>query len=182
MVGWVVFGFGFGLCLLQRSRKQATPCSQRCAPPCQCANQPTNQPHDAAQPAATPLTGAAAALRALAPHLSGTQLPPALDFLLSRGLTDRAGAIREGMVAAGVAVVDAHGHGGAETMLPLFESYLDKQVGWCCWLLWVAGSSIVFVRGGYARWRDGAEARLTSEYSTTACGARSPIHHPLCCA
>lgn len=31
------------------------------------------------------------------------------------------------MVAAGVAVVDAHGRAGAETMLPLFESYLDKS-------------------------------------------------------
>ena len=30
---------------------------------------------------------------------------------------------------AGVAVVNAHGQENAEAMLPLFESYLDKQVG-----------------------------------------------------
>lgn len=34
--------------------------------------------------------------------------------------------VREAMVAAGVAVVDAHGAGtGAATMMPLFEGFLD---------------------------------------------------------
>ena len=71
--------------------------------------------------------GAAAALAALAPALAADQLPAALDFLLSCGLADGAGPIRDAMVAAGVAVVDAHGAASAEAMLPLFESYLDKQ-------------------------------------------------------
>ena len=71
--------------------------------------------------------GAAAALAALAPALAADQLPAALDFLLARGLADGAGPIRDAMVAAGVAVVDAHGAASAEAMLPLFESYLDKQ-------------------------------------------------------
>jgi hypothetical protein len=47
--------------------------------------------------------GAAAALRALAPHLSPDQLTATLDFLLSRGLADGTAAIREAMVAAGAA-------------------------------------------------------------------------------
>ncbi|KAL4419436.1 hypothetical protein ABPG77_006363, partial [Micractinium sp. CCAP 211/92] len=71
--------------------------------------------------------GAAAALRALAPFLPADQLPSALDFLLSRGLADAHLTIREGMIAAGVAVVDAHGQENPEAMLPLFESYLDKK-------------------------------------------------------
>ncbi|KAL4444093.1 hypothetical protein ABPG75_011830 [Micractinium tetrahymenae] len=71
--------------------------------------------------------GAAAALRALAPFLPADQLPGALDFLLSQGLADSHVAIREGMIAAGVAVVDSHGQDNPETMLPLFESYLDKK-------------------------------------------------------
>lgn len=72
--------------------------------------------------------GAAAALQALASALGADQLPAALDFLLSRGLADGAGSIRDAMVAAGVAVVDAHGAASSEAMMPLFESYLDKQV------------------------------------------------------
>lgn len=68
------------------------------------------------------------ALQALAPGLSGAQLTSALEFLLSRGLADSNSVIREGMVAAGVAIVDAHGGANSEAMLPLFESYLDKQV------------------------------------------------------
>lgn len=69
------------------------------------------------------------ALQALAPGLSGTQLTSALEFLISRGLADSNSIIRDGMVAAGVAIVDAHGGANPGTMLPLFESYLDKKVG-----------------------------------------------------
>ena len=48
-----------------------------------------------------PPAGSAAALRALAPFLSADQLPAALDFLLSCGLTDTNTTIREAMIAAG---------------------------------------------------------------------------------
>jgi hypothetical protein len=72
--------------------------------------------------------GAAAALKALAPSLTADQLPQTLDFLLSRGLADSSAAIRDGMIAAGVAVVNAHGQENPEAMLPLFDAYLDKKV------------------------------------------------------
>lgn len=72
--------------------------------------------------------GAAAALKALAPSLTADQLPQTLDFLLSRGLADGSAAIRDGMIAAGVAVVNAHGQENPEAMLPLFDAYLDKKV------------------------------------------------------
>eukprot|EP00967_Tisochrysis_lutea_P041482 scaffold49852_cov22-Tisochrysis_lutea.AAC.4 len=35
--------------------------------------------------------------------------------------------VREGMVHAGMAIVDVHGAQGARTMMPLFESYLDNK-------------------------------------------------------
>lgn len=94
--------------------------------------QPGTQPHASACPLKpfppTHPAGAAVALQALAPGLSGAQLTSALEFLLSRGLADSNSVIREGMVAAGVAIVDAHGGANPEAMLPLFESYLDKKV------------------------------------------------------
>jgi len=37
--------------------------------------------------------------------------------------------VHEGMVHAGMAIVDVHGSQGALTMMPLFESYLDKRQG-----------------------------------------------------
>ncbi|PRW50843.1 Translational activator GCN1 isoform A [Chlorella sorokiniana] len=88
--------------------------------------------------------GAAVALQALAPGLSGAQLTAALEFLLSRGLADSNSVIREGMVAAGIAIVDAHGGANPEAMLPLFESYLDKQAG----LAGLSESQYDAVRGG----------------------------------
>jgi len=93
-------------------------------PPCQVSHPPLILCPAPAPPPA----GAAVALQALAPGLSGAQLTSALEFLLSRCLADGNSVIREGMVAAGVAIVDAHGGANSEAMLPLFESYLDKQV------------------------------------------------------
>ncbi|EFN56582.1 hypothetical protein CHLNCDRAFT_144295 [Chlorella variabilis] len=88
--------------------------------------------------------GAAAALRALAPSLAADQLPATLDFLLSKGLADGHAAIREAMIAAGVAVVNAHGGQNAEALLPLFESYLDKKAA----LSGLSESQYDNVRGG----------------------------------
>ncbi|KAI3427088.1 hypothetical protein D9Q98_007027 [Chlorella vulgaris] len=88
--------------------------------------------------------GAAAALKALAPSLTADQLPQTLDFLLSRGLADGSAAIRDGMIAAGVAVVNAHGQENPEAMLPLFDAYLDKKAE----LAGLSESQYDNVRGG----------------------------------
>ncbi|KAF5835979.1 armadillo-type protein [Dunaliella salina] len=71
--------------------------------------------------------GVAAALRALAPVMGPDEVPVALDFLIGNGLADMSEKVREGMVHAGMAIVDVHGAQGARTMMPLFESYLDNK-------------------------------------------------------
>jgi hypothetical protein len=74
--------------------------------------------------------GSAAALKSLAPHLSSADITAALDFLLGSGLVDDELPMRTAMVAAGVAIVDAAGATNpttAATMLPLFDSYLDRK-------------------------------------------------------
>jgi hypothetical protein len=73
--------------------------------------------------------GAGAALGALAPHLSSSDLSAALDFVLSTGLVDADAGVRAAMVAAGVAVVGAAGGAQVGAMLPLFESYLEEGGG-----------------------------------------------------
>ncbi|KAK9804294.1 hypothetical protein WJX72_005256 [[Myrmecia] bisecta] len=69
--------------------------------------------------------GAALALKACANLLTATEVPRALDLLLGQGLADPDDGVREAMVQAGVALVDAHGKQHAQMMLPLFESYLE---------------------------------------------------------
>ncbi|KIY93978.1 hypothetical protein MNEG_13985 [Monoraphidium neglectum] len=81
---------------------------------------------EAARRAAARL-GAALALRALAPALGAAEVAASLDFLMGRGLADPDPAVREAMVAAGVAVVDLHGAAYAGTLMPLFEGYLEKR-------------------------------------------------------
>jgi hypothetical protein len=79
----------------------------------------------AAAPRAARL-GAAAALAALAPALPPPAAAAALEFLLGAGLADPAPDVRAAMVAAGVAVVDAAGAGGAGALLPALEARLDR--------------------------------------------------------
>lgn len=69
----------------------------------------------------------AAALRAVAPRLGDGDVNPALDFLIGTGLADGDEAVREHMVAAGMAVLDAHGAAHAPRLLPLFEGHLDRK-------------------------------------------------------
>ena len=83
--------------------------------------------HSSSDRSAAAALGAAAALTALASHLSAVDVTTAMDFLLSSGLVDRDQDIRSKMVAAGVAIVDAAGLPAAPTMLPLFESYLERK-------------------------------------------------------
>ncbi|KAG2444413.1 hypothetical protein HXX76_001166 [Chlamydomonas incerta] len=71
--------------------------------------------------------GVAAALRAVAPRLGDGDVNPALDFLVGSGLADGEEAVREHMVAAGMAVLDAHGAAHAPRLLPLFEGHLDRK-------------------------------------------------------
>jgi len=63
------------------------------------------------------------------------------------GLADPDPAVREAMVAAGVAVVDLHGAAHATSLMPLFSGYLEKrnaggrdEVGW------------MLLRGGGIAW------------------------------
>lgn len=71
--------------------------------------------------------GSAAALKALAPHLSSADVEASMDFLLGSGLVDDDAGVRLDMVGAGVAIVDAAGSKSAPTMLPLFDSYLERK-------------------------------------------------------
>ena len=71
--------------------------------------------------------GSAAALKALAPHLSSADVGASMDFLLASGLVDDDTGVRSDMVGAGVAIVDSAGASIAPTMLPLFDSYLERK-------------------------------------------------------
>ncbi len=73
--------------------------------------------------------GAAVALRCLAPVLGSKEVAASLDFLIGSGLADPDPAVREAMVAAGVAVVDLHGAAHAGRLMPLFGGYLEKRPG-----------------------------------------------------
>ena len=72
--------------------------------------------------------GSAAALQAIAPHLTSSDVTSAMEFLLRSGLVDSTVEVRQAMVKAGVAIVDAAGPTpAAAPMLPLFDSYLERK-------------------------------------------------------
>ncbi|GLC46160.1 hypothetical protein PLESTB_001196200 [Pleodorina starrii] len=71
--------------------------------------------------------GVAVALRSIAPRLGDSDVNPALDFLIGRGLADEEEKVREEMVAAGMSILDSHGALHAPRLLPLFESHLDRK-------------------------------------------------------
>ncbi|MEW5303880.1 MAG: hypothetical protein WDW36_006533 [Sanguina aurantia] len=73
--------------------------------------------------------GVALGLKACAQSLGQEHVPRVIDFLVQGGLADPDDRVREDMVAGGVAVVDAHGGHHAQTLLPLFERYLEKVKG-----------------------------------------------------
>lgn len=69
--------------------------------------------------------GVAAGLECLSSVVGGGEVHTALDFLVKRGLAEPCAEVREAMVGAGVALVEAHGEVLAQQLLPQFESYLD---------------------------------------------------------
>lgn len=70
--------------------------------------------------------GAAEALSELGPALGKNETFASLEFLLSAGFLDPDASVRELMMAAGVSIIDAAGESSAESILPVFEMYLDN--------------------------------------------------------
>ncbi|KAL1923463.1 uncharacterized protein VTP21DRAFT_8443 [Calcarisporiella thermophila] len=71
-------------------------------------------------------TGVALALRALAPFMAEDDLGPFFEFLIKdKALGDRSETVRNKMLDAGLAVVDAQGSEHVQQIMPTFEKYLD---------------------------------------------------------
>ena len=73
-----------------------------------------------------PRRGVALALKELAPHLSHGQVSNLAQFYVSNGLGDRSEEVRKNMLSAALASVDLHGKDTINSLLPVFENFLDK--------------------------------------------------------
>ncbi|KAJ1530782.1 hypothetical protein ONE63_005633 [Megalurothrips usitatus] len=73
-----------------------------------------------------PRSGVALALKELAPLLSHNQISSLAQFYVSDGLGDRHENVRKNMLSAALACVDLHGKDNINSLLPVFENFLDK--------------------------------------------------------
>lgn len=73
-----------------------------------------------------PRRGVALALKELAPLLSHKQVSSLAQFYVSNGMGDRNEEVRKNMLSAALASVDLHGKDTINSLLPVFENFLDK--------------------------------------------------------
>ncbi|XP_066998088.2 stalled ribosome sensor GCN1 [Anabrus simplex] len=73
-----------------------------------------------------PRSGVAVALTQIAPHLSQKSVSRLVTFFVSVGLGDRNPEVRKNMLAAALATIDIHGKETVNSLLPVFEEFLDK--------------------------------------------------------
>ncbi|XP_049938173.1 eIF-2-alpha kinase activator GCN1 [Schistocerca serialis cubense] len=73
-----------------------------------------------------PRSGVALALAQIAPLLKPTSVSSLITFFVSTGLGDRSPEVRKNMLAAALAAVDLHGKETVNSLLPVFEDFLDK--------------------------------------------------------
>jgi len=73
-----------------------------------------------------PRSGVALALTHIAPLLSPKSVSHLISFFVSMGLGDRSTEVRKNMLAAALAAVDLHGKETVNSLLSVFEEFLDK--------------------------------------------------------
>ncbi|XP_039292554.1 eIF-2-alpha kinase activator GCN1 [Nilaparvata lugens] len=73
-----------------------------------------------------PRSGVALALKELAPLLTPHAVSHLTTFFVTTGLGDRSAQVRTNMLAAALAAVDLHGKDTVNSLLPVFEEFLDK--------------------------------------------------------
>ena len=73
-----------------------------------------------------PRCGVALALKELAPLLVPETVSSLVEFYVSTGLGDRNAQVRTNMLAAALAAVDLHGSDTVNSLLPVFEDFLDR--------------------------------------------------------
>ncbi|GFG32063.1 hypothetical protein Cfor_06845 [Coptotermes formosanus] len=73
-----------------------------------------------------PRSGVALALAQIAPLLSPKSVSHLISFFVSVGLGDRSPEVRKNMLAAALAAVDLHGKETVNSLLSVFEEFLDK--------------------------------------------------------
>ncbi|KAE8739724.1 hypothetical protein FOCC_FOCC014768 [Frankliniella occidentalis] len=73
-----------------------------------------------------PRRGVGLALKELAPLLSHSQVSSLAQFYVSSGLGDHSEEVRKNMLSAALASVDLHGKDTINSLLPVFENFLDK--------------------------------------------------------
>ncbi|PSN31349.1 eIF-2-alpha kinase activator GCN1, partial [Blattella germanica] len=73
-----------------------------------------------------PRSGVALALAQIAPLLTPKSVSHLITFFVSVGLGDRRPEVRKNMLAAALAAVDLHGKETVNSLLPVFEEFLDK--------------------------------------------------------
>ncbi|KAK7871251.1 hypothetical protein R5R35_007540 [Gryllus longicercus] len=73
-----------------------------------------------------PRAGVALALVQLAPLLDAATVSQLITFFVGTGLGDRSPEVRKHMLAAALAAVDLHGKETVNSLLPVFEGFLDK--------------------------------------------------------
>ncbi|KAF9359136.1 translational activator of GCN4 [Mortierella sp. AD094] len=71
--------------------------------------------------------GLSMALKNIAPLMKASDLQPFAEFLIRQdALGDRNTDVRQGMLDAGLAMINAHGAGNVHTLIPVFENYLSE--------------------------------------------------------
>ncbi|KAF9109015.1 translational activator of GCN4 [Mortierella sp. AM989] len=71
--------------------------------------------------------GLSMALKNIAPLMKASDLQPFAEFLIRQdALGDRNPDVRQGMLDAGLAMINAHGAENVHTLIPVFENYLSE--------------------------------------------------------
>ncbi|KAF9438265.1 translational activator of GCN4 [Entomortierella beljakovae] len=71
--------------------------------------------------------GLSMALKNVAPLMKANDLQPFVEFLIRKdALGDRSADVRQGMLDAGLAMINAHGAENVHSLIPVFENYLSE--------------------------------------------------------
>lgn len=107
-----------------------------------------------------PRRGVALALKEVAPLMTHNQVSSLTQFYVSNGLGDRNEDVRKNMLSAALACVDLHGKDTINSLLPVFENFLDKAPD--SGKFDAVRQSVVILMGSLARHLDRDDPKVNS--------------------
>ncbi|KAK6638077.1 hypothetical protein RUM44_008502 [Polyplax serrata] len=105
-----------------------------------------------------PRSGVALALEELAMLLELDMVPELVSFFVSVGLGDRNSEVRKNLLSAALAIVNFHGRETINSVLPIFEEFLDKAPNSSSYD--AVRQSVIILMGSLARHLDKDDAKI----------------------